>query len=41
MTSYLSPLPLVPDDVEAASEVEKTGGWLRRPGRRIRKEKRR
>ncbi|WP_336652736.1 MULTISPECIES: MtrAB system histidine kinase MtrB [unclassified Leucobacter] len=41
ITSFMSPLPLVPDDVEAdAGDQQKTGGWLRRPGRRIRKERR-
>ncbi|WP_053354144.1 MtrAB system histidine kinase MtrB [Leucobacter musarum] len=38
--SFMSPLPLVPEDVAAAGDPTATGGWLRRPGRRIRKEKR-
>ncbi|WP_228407085.1 MtrAB system histidine kinase MtrB [Leucobacter muris] len=41
ITSFMSPLPLVPDDVETdLGDPQKTGGWLRRPGRRIRKERR-
>ncbi|WP_336659044.1 MtrAB system histidine kinase MtrB [Leucobacter sp. USHLN153] len=40
-TSFMSPLPLVPDDVEAEGDPQATGGWLRRPLRRIRKEGRR
>ncbi|QZY52977.1 MtrAB system histidine kinase MtrB [Leucobacter tenebrionis] len=39
--SFMSPLPLVPDDVEPeAGDPQKTGGWLRRPGRRIRRGRR-
>ena len=39
--SFMSPLPLVPDDVESeAGDPQKTGGWLRRPGRRIRRGRR-
>ncbi|GAA1317114.1 MtrAB system histidine kinase MtrB [Leucobacter albus] len=35
VTNYLSPLPLVPEDVsEASSMKDTTGGWLRRPFRR-------
>ncbi|MFD5599157.1 MtrAB system histidine kinase MtrB [Leucobacter sp. NPDC058333] len=39
ITSYMSPLPLVPDDVVSEQgDPQATGGWLRRPGRWIRKE---
>nr|WP_237464946.1 MtrAB system histidine kinase MtrB [Leucobacter luti] len=42
VTSYVSPLPLLPDGVEVDDgDPQSTGGWLRRPGRRIRKDKRR
>jgi len=38
ISSYMSPIPLVPDDVEAVEgDPQATGGWLRRPGRWIRK----
>ena len=41
-TSFVSPVPLVPDDVTPAEgDPEVTGGWLRRPGRRVRREKKR
>ncbi|MBL3685893.1 sensor histidine kinase [Leucobacter zeae] len=34
ISSYMSPLPLVPDDVEVVEgDPQATGGWLRRPGR--------
>jgi two-component system sensor histidine kinase MtrB len=38
VTDFMSPLPLVPDDVAEAGDPQATGGWLRRPWRRIRKE---
>ncbi|MEJ6488282.1 MtrAB system histidine kinase MtrB [Leucobacter sp. USCH14] len=39
VTSFMSPLPLIPEDITAdQSDPRATGGWLRRPGRRIRKE---
>ncbi|WP_427870653.1 MtrAB system histidine kinase MtrB [Leucobacter luti] len=38
VTSYMSPLPLVPEGVTTEGDPKATGGWLRRPGRRIRKE---
>lgn len=39
-TSFVSPVPLVPDDVTPdEGDPEVTGGWLRRPRRRVRKEK--
>ena len=38
VTSYMSPLPLVPEGVVTEGDPKATGGWLRRPGRRIRKE---
>lgn len=39
--SFVSPLPLVPEGVEAsAAEPEATNRWLKRPARLIRKEKR-
>ncbi|GAA1623337.1 MtrAB system histidine kinase MtrB [Leucobacter chromiireducens] len=42
ITSFVSPLPLVPEGVEVeAGDPRPSGGWLRRPGRRIRKDKRR
>ncbi|GAA1603737.1 MtrAB system histidine kinase MtrB [Leucobacter chromiireducens] len=42
VTSFVSPLPLVPEGATAAEgDIGTTGGWLRRPGRRIRKDKRR
>lgn len=42
VASYVSPLPLLPEDAIAESgDPRTTGGLLRRPGRRIRKEKRR
>lgn len=31
--SYVSPLPLVPEDVSSESELEATAGWLRKAGR--------
>ena len=35
VTSFISPLPLIPEDVTAESRVrDTTGGWLRRPFRR-------
>ncbi|KAM9863165.1 MtrAB system histidine kinase MtrB [Leucobacter sp. BZR 635] len=35
VTSFISPLPLVPEDVTAASRLrDTTGGWLRRPFKR-------
>ncbi|QIM19266.1 HAMP domain-containing histidine kinase [Leucobacter coleopterorum] len=41
VSAFMSPLPLVPDDVDHEDgELQATGGWLRRPGRRTRKEKR-
>ena len=40
--TFVSPVPLVPDDVTPEEgDPEVTGGWLRRPGRRVRKEKKR
>lgn len=42
ISSYVSPLPLIPEGVEAEEgDPRPSGGWLRRPGRRIRKDKRR
>ncbi|MCW2288802.1 two-component system sensor histidine kinase MtrB [Leucobacter luti] len=42
VTNFVSPLPLVPEGVETEDgDPQATGGWLRRPGRRIRKDKRR
>lgn len=38
VTDFMSPLPLVPEDVADAGDPQATGGWLRRPWRRIRKE---
>lgn len=39
-TSFVSPVPLVPDDVTPdEGDPEVTGGWLRRPRRRVRKER--
>lgn len=39
-TTFVSPVPLVPDDVTPdLGDPEVTGGWLRRPGRRVRREK--
>lgn len=39
--AFVSPVPLIPDDVTVeAGDPQMTGGWLRRPGRRVRKEKR-
>lgn len=41
-STFVSPVPLVPDDiVPDAGDPEITGGWLRRPGRRVRKERKR
>ena len=38
--SFMSPVPLVPDDVTPDDgDPEVTGGWLRRPGRRVRRER--
>ena len=34
VTSYVSPVPLVPEDVSESDSVDSTGGWLRRPFRR-------
>lgn len=35
VTSFMSPIPLIPDDVTAENNVrDTTGGWLRRPFRR-------
>ncbi len=40
--SFVSPVPLVPDDVTPElGDPEVTGGWLRRPGRRVRRERNR
>lgn len=42
ITTFMSPLPLVPEDVAAEDgDTQATGGWLRRPFRRTRREKRR
>ncbi|WP_244301266.1 MtrAB system histidine kinase MtrB [Leucobacter insecticola] len=42
ISTFMSPLPLIPDDVAAEDgDPQATGGWLRRPGRRTRREKRR
>lgn len=39
VTSFMSPLPLVPDDAPGQKpDLEATGGWLRRTVRRVRKE---
>lgn len=39
---FVSPVPLVPDDVTPdEGDPAATGGWLRRPGRRVKREKRR
>ena len=39
--AFVSPVPLIPDDVTPdEGDPEVTGGWLRRPGRRVRKERR-
>lgn len=41
ISAFMSPLPLVPDDVaHEEGDPQATGGWLRRPGRRTRREKR-
>lgn len=40
VTDFMSPLPLIPEDVTDAGDSQATGGWLRRPWRRIRKERR-
>lgn len=41
VTNFVSPLPLVPADVEVeGGDIDITGGWLRRPWRRISKEPR-
>lgn len=42
ITGYVSPIALVPDDVELMQGVDhdRTGGWLTRPFRRIRKSSR-
>ena len=41
-STFVSPVPLVPDDiVPDEGDPEATGGWLRRPGRRVRKERNR
>lgn len=38
VTTFMSPLKLVPDDVDVDErDTDSTGGWLRRPGRLIRK----
>lgn len=34
VTTFVSPIPLVPEGVETASSFDTTGGWLRRPFRR-------
>lgn len=37
-STFVSPVPLVPDDVTPEEgDPETTGGWLRRPGRRVKK----
>lgn len=37
-TSYVSPIPLVPEDASGETQnADMTGGWLKRPFRRIRK----
>ena len=41
VTSYMSPLQLIPDGAGGEGDPQATGGWLRRPGRRIRREGRR
>ena len=42
ITTFMSPLPLIPDDVVVeGGDPQATGGWLRRPFRRTRREKRR
>lgn len=39
---FVSPVPLVPDDVVPdEGDPDVTGGWLRRPGRRVRRERNR
>ncbi|RGE15875.1 MtrAB system histidine kinase MtrB [Leucobacter sp. wl10] len=38
VNDFMSPLSLVPEDVADAGDPQATGGWLRRPWRRIRKE---
>lgn len=41
-STFVSPVPLVPDDiVPDEGDPDTTGGWLRRPGRRVRKERNR
>lgn len=35
VTNYVSPLPLIPEDATVSAETDSTGGWLRRPFRRI------
>lgn len=42
VTTFMSPLPLIPEDVAVeGGDPQATGGWLRRPFRRTRREKRR
>ncbi|WP_449277101.1 MtrAB system histidine kinase MtrB [Leucobacter sp. GX24907] len=36
--SFVSPIPLVPEDVDSDDPDEMSGGWLWRPKRRVRKE---
>lgn len=38
VTDFMSPLPLVPEDVAEGDDTRSTGGWLHRPWRRVRKE---
>lgn len=41
-SEFVSPVPLIPDDVTPdEGDPDVTGGWLRRPGRRVRREKKR
>lgn len=37
ITTYVSPIPLVPEDAAANTSTDTTGGWLKRPFRRIRR----
>ena len=37
LKNYMSPIPLVPDDVATETGADQTGGWLKRPFRRIQK----
>ncbi len=40
--SFVSPVPLIPDDITPdEGDPQITGGWSRRPGRRVRRERRR